>query len=95
MRARLDRAVVEEQIVAVQVDRHAERALGRGDAGDVIDVRVRQEDVPNRQRPPLGERQQRRDLVARIDEHGLVRLLAADDEAVLEEGTDRLPSQLS
>ena len=36
------------------------------------------------------ERQQRRDFVARIDEHGLARVLAGDDEAVLEEGADGL-----
>ena len=56
----------------------------------MIDVRVRQQDVADRQPALPGERQQRRHLVARIDQHRLLRLLAADDEAVLEEGTDGL-----
>ena len=48
--ARLDRPLVQEEIVAVQVHRHAERPLGGGDAGDVIDVRVREQDVPDVER---------------------------------------------
>ena len=74
----------------MQVDRHVQRPLGGGHAGDVIDVRVGQQDVANRQPAALGKRQQRRHLVARIDEDRLARLLAADDEAVLEERADSL-----
>ena len=40
-----NRVLVEKQIVLVQMDRHAERALRLGHAGHMIDVRVRQQDV--------------------------------------------------
>ena len=56
----------------------------------MIDVRVREQDVANGQTGALRERQQRLHLVARIDQHRVPGLLAADDEAVLEEGTDGL-----
>ena len=89
MPAHLDRPLVEEQVVAMQVDRHAERALGGGDAGHVIDVGVGEQDVPDRELPLAGERQQRGDLVARIDEDGLAGVRARHHEAVLEERPDR------
>ena len=60
------------------------------DAGDVVDVCMGQQDVTNRQLLAIGERQEGRDLVARIDEHGVPGRFAADDEAVLEERADRL-----
>ena len=80
----------------MQIDRHAERALRGGDAGDVIDVRVRQQDVANRQ----AARARRTPAAPRTSSPGSMstaslRLLAADDEAVLEERTDGLTSQLS
>ena len=64
-RARLDRALVQEQIVAMQVHRHAERAFRGSDAGHVVDVRVGQQDMANRQRVRVDERQQAANLVAR------------------------------
>ena len=72
----------------MQIDRHAERALGFGDARHVIDVRVRQQDVRDLQLLRANEVQQLLDLVARIDEHGLAGALAADDVAILEERPD-------
>ena len=89
-RAHLDRALVQEEIVLVQANRHIQCPLGGGHTGHMIDVRVRQQDVPDRQPAALGEGEQRRHLVARIDEDRFPGLLAADDEAVLEEGTNGL-----
>jgi CheY-like chemotaxis protein len=83
-----DRPLIQEQVVAVQVDVDSERPLGGGDTGDVIDVRVRQQDVPDCQVPARGVFEQRRHFVAGINQDGLVRAVAANDEAVLEEGTD-------
>jgi CheY-like chemotaxis protein len=87
---RFDRPFIEKQIVGVEVNRHVQGTFRRCHAGDVIDVRVRQQDVANRKGVPLGKRQQAADLVARIDEHGLTRRLAADNEAVFHEGTNGL-----
>ena len=89
-RARLHGALVQKQVVLVQMDRHVQHTLGRGDAGHVIDMGVRQQDVTNLQRFALDERQQALDLIARIDEDALTRVFAADDEAVLEERSDGL-----
>lgn len=86
----VNRAVVEEEVVRVQMDRHAERAFRGRHTGHVIDVGVREEDAGERDAGVTGEREQPLDLVARIDDHALFRALAGDDEAVLEEGADRL-----
>ena len=74
----------------MEIDRRTDRLLRSGDAGDVIDVRVREQDVPNHERVPFGERDQPVDFVARIDQDGFARLLAADNEAILEERADGL-----
>ena len=55
----------------------------------MIEVRVRQEDVADRQTPALHGREQLIHLVAGIHDDALMRVLAADDESVLEEGLDR------
>jgi CheY-like chemotaxis protein len=73
----------------MEVDGDAKRPFRSGNAGDVIHVRVRQEDVTNVQRLLLGERQQLIDLVAGIDQHRLERLLAAQHEPILEKRPDR------
>ena len=83
-----DRPFVEEEIVAVQIDRHVERALGGGDAGDVIDVSVREENAANGEVALAGDGQQIRDLVAGIDKYGVSGRRTRHDEAVLEEGFD-------
>ncbi len=74
----------------MEIDRRAQRALGGGDAGDVVDVRMREQDVTDDQPVALRERQKRVHLVAGIDQDGLARLLAAKDESVLEKRPDRL-----
>src|ERR1019366_4712604 len=80
----------QKEVGAVQVDGNAERALRRADARHVIDVRVRQQNVPDRQLAAFGKGEQPVDLIARIDEHRLTRDLTADDEAILEERADCL-----
>jgi CheY-like chemotaxis protein len=84
----LDGPFVEEEIVAMQIDRHGERPLGGGDAGNVIDVSVREEDGANGQVALAGDAEQIGDLVARIDENRLSRRRTRHHEAILEEGLD-------
>src|SRR5262249_2656976 len=85
--AHLDGVLIEKEVVAMEIDRRAERPFRLCDAGHVIDVGMRQQDVVDRELAPVGEREQLGDLVARIDQGRLVRLFAADDEAVLEDRT--------
>src|SRR3954447_9747120 len=73
----------------VEIDGNAERALRAGDAGDVVEMGVRQQDVLNREHLTLRDLQQLVQFVAGIDQHGIARLLTTQDEAVLEEGGDR------
>ena len=70
-RTRFDRSIVEKQIVAMQVDRHVQRPLRGADAGDVIDMRVGQENVANRQAVSFGKGEQVAHAVAGIDDHRL------------------------
>jgi PleD family two-component response regulator len=72
----------------MQIDRHGERALGGGNASNVIDVSVREEDAANGEVTLAGDRQQIGHLVAGIDEDGLSRRRTRHDKAVLEEGLD-------
>src|ERR1700681_4455264 len=88
--AELDRTLVQKQVVAMKIHRHVPGALRGCDAGDVVDMGVREEDEADGQRLAPGEREQARDLVARIDQHGLARVLADDHETVLEKGADGL-----
>jgi CheY-like chemotaxis protein len=74
----------------MEVDGHAKRPFRNRDPGDVIDVRVGQQDVTDAQRLPLCEYQQLLDLVTGIDQHRLPCVLAANYEPVLEERSDRL-----
>ncbi len=74
----------------MQVDRDAERVFGAADAGDVIHVRVGQQDAVQPDLFFLRKIQQRLDFVARIDQHAFAGARARDDEAVLEERTDGL-----
>src|SRR3989338_1678104 len=84
-RACLGRAFVDEQVVAMQIDRDAKSAPGGADSGDMVDVRMRQQDVADGQPVPFGVRQQALDLVSRIDVHGFARLFAGENEAVFHE----------
>jgi hypothetical protein len=87
--ARLNSAFVEEQVVVMQIDRHAEGALCLGDARYVIYVRVRQKNVSNGQPITLGNVEKAADLIAGIDHDRFARVLARNDESVLEEGSNR------
>ena len=89
-RAHLDGALVEKQVVPVQVHRRAQRPLGGADAGDVIDVRVGEQNGTDRQALPLRKREQPGHLVSWIDEHRLARARAGDHESILKERPDGL-----
>ena len=89
-RAHLDGALVEKQVVAVQVHGDAKRPLCGADAGHVIDVSMGEQNGADRQRLPVRKCEQAGHLIARIDQHGLTRALARDHEPVLEERTDGL-----
>jgi len=54
-RSGLDGAFVQKQIITVQVDGNAERLLCGRDTGDMIDVRMRQQNVTDRQPIALHE----------------------------------------
>jgi CheY-like chemotaxis protein len=86
--ARLHSVVVQKQIVLVKIHRYAQRILRCRDASHMINVRVGQQNVADRQAVSLYEREQTLDFIARIDDHRLARLFAPDDEAVFHEGTD-------
>jgi CheY-like chemotaxis protein len=85
----LDRALVQEGVVLVHVDRHIERPLRRRNAGDVIHVRMGQENVTDLYLISSDEIQELANLIARIDEHSLTRPLAGHHEAVLEKWSNR------
>ncbi len=88
--AGLDGALIQEQVVFMEVDRNIERPLRRRDARDVVDVGVGQQTVPDGQPMTLGERQQRRDFITRIDQDRFARFFTGHDEAVLEKRSDGL-----
>jgi hypothetical protein len=79
---------VQEVVGLVQAHRHAEHLLRAFDAGNVIQVRVGQQDVAGLQLVPGDRLQQRLDFVAGIDQHAFPCLFAADDVAVLVERRD-------
>ena len=66
------RVLVEKEIILVQVDRHAKGALGFRHSRHVIDVGMGQQDVGDLELLRLDEVQQLFDLVAGIDEDGLL-----------------------
>lgn len=84
------RPVVDEEVVAVQRNRHTEHLLGTRHTRHVIHMRVGQQDEADCQVFLRDELEQPVHFVARVDEHRLTRVRAGDDEAVLVEGTDRL-----
>jgi hypothetical protein len=75
--------IVEKQIVVVQVHRHVERQLGDRDAGDVVDVRVRQQNVLDVEVMVADRTEQLVHLVSGIDDDRLAGTRTADDEPVL------------
>jgi len=86
----LYRPLVDEQIVAVEVDRHAERQLCWRNTGHVVDVGVRQQDVPDGNVLARDELEKPIDLIARIDQHTLPSPRTGHDKAVLVERSDGL-----
>jgi len=82
--------VVQEQIIAVEINRHIERTFRGGHAGHVIDVRMSQENARQLDLLPGRVMQQTVDLVTRIDQHAFARPRTSNDESVLEEGADGL-----
>ena len=87
----LDDPLVEEVVGAVQPDRNGQGVFCRGDAGDMVQVSVGQQDADDRERVLRGRGKQLVDFVTGIDDHTLPCLVAADDESVLEKGLDRTP----
>ena len=73
----------------MKVDRRTQRILRGRDPGDVIDVGMREQDVPDVELVCLDRGQQLIDLVAGIDQHAGPGALAPHHESVLEERRHR------
>lgn len=85
----LDDGSVQELVSPVQSDRCAECLLRLRYPRDVIQMRVRQQDVANRELLRRHDLQQFLDFVPGIDEHALTSVFAADNVTVLEKRADR------
>ena len=79
----LDRMFVQRQIVLMEIDRHVQRLLHLRHAGDVVDVRMGQQDVRDVDAAVAHRGEQLVGLVAGVDHDRFVRPFAADDESVL------------
>lgn len=88
--AHFDGALVEKQVVAVEVHGDAKRPLCGAHAGHVIDVSVGEQNVADRQRLPVRTCEQIGNLIPRINQHGFTRAIAPDHEPVLKERPDGL-----
>lgn len=82
--------LVEEHIVAMQMDGRTKRALGDANARDVVDVRMGEQDVRDGNALARDELQQSVHFVAGIDEQTLTRARARHNVAVLVERSDSL-----
>jgi CheY-like chemotaxis protein len=80
--------LVQWQIVFVQIDRHVERRLHLIHARNVVDVGVREKHVLGGQAAIANDVHELNGFVARIDDDGILRAVAAHHEAVLVEGRD-------
>ena len=87
-RALLNGHVVQELVVAVQVDGDVERLFRSGHTGDVVDVCVRQQDGLDLDVEIANRAEQLVDLIARVNEDRLTRSFARHDKAVLVERRD-------
>jgi hypothetical protein len=85
----LDHCLVEEIVGLMEADRDVQRRLRPAYAGNVIEMRVGEQDVAHVQVVAPHRRQQVVDLIARVDQHGLPRLFTPDHESVLEERRHR------
>ena len=86
----LDGLVVQEEIVAMKMDGNVERPFRGADTGDVVDMRMRQQNARQRDAFTRGECEQTLDLIAWIDQHAFPCPWTRDDETVFEEWADRL-----
>lgn len=85
----LDDGEVQKLVRPVQTHRRTEGLLGLRDPRNVIEMRVRQQDVANGELLCIDDLQQLPDFVSGIDEHGLASSFAGDNVAVLEKRGDR------
>ena len=85
----LDDPFVEEVVVLVQPDRRVERLSGPADAGNVIQMCVRQQDVHDRQLVSPYRVEKLIDFVAGINDDAFAGVFATDDETVLQERLNR------
>ena len=70
---------IQKVVVLVQPDRHAERPFSRRDSGDMVQMRVREENLLRRPADAASERPAASlDLVARIDDDRFACLLASE-----------------
>jgi len=83
--ALFDHAVVEELIVSVEPDVDAETRLRRTDTGDVVEMRVRQQDLRDVDSLAFGGVEKIGDFVARVDENSGASRGARDEVTVLVE----------
>ncbi len=81
----LNGTLVQELIVSVQIHGDVECPLRLGDATHVVYVRMGQQDVPYAELALAHDRDELVDLVTRVDDDGLERARARDDEAILHE----------
>ena len=79
----LDGVLVQRQVAFVEMDRGVQRVLDECNARDVIDVRVRQQDVHHLETVIPNRIEQCVSFVTRIDDDGVARAFAADNEPVL------------
>jgi CheY-like chemotaxis protein len=78
-------AVVQELIRSMEPDIDSQARLGRANTGDVIEMRVGQQNVPDLDSFAFGGIQQSGHFVSRIDQHSLAGLLAGYEVTVLVE----------
>ncbi len=81
----LNDGVVQGTVCVVEPHWRLERRFGAADPGDVIEMRVGQQNVRDRQPRELNRRDHVVNFVAWIDDDGLARGFAAQDVAVLVE----------
>ena len=78
-----DRMLVQRQIVLVEMDGGIQRVFHESDARNVVDVRVRQQNVHHIEAVIPDHAEQLVSLVTRVDNDGFARALAADDKPIL------------
>jgi hypothetical protein len=81
----LDRELIERKVVAMKVNRNRKGLPDFADSRHVIEMGVRQENLRHREAMPGNEIDELAGFISRIDDDRLTRLVASDDEPVLEE----------